>query len=77
MTAAFQYLKGTFKKEGYRLFSRVCDDSTKGNGFKRKEEGFRLGIKKMLFTIRVVRQCNRLTRDVVDVPFLKTFIAAK
>lgn len=31
----------------------------------------------MLFTIRVVRQCNRLTRDVVDVPFLKTFIAAK
>ena len=56
------------KKEGYRLFSRVCDDKTRGNGFKQKEKRFRLGIKKTLFTIRVARQWNRLPRDVEDVP---------
>ena len=35
---AFQYLKGDCKKEEDRLFSRVCCDRTRGNGFKLKEE---------------------------------------
>jgi len=34
---AFQYLKGGCKREGDRLFSRVCGDRTEGNGFKLKE----------------------------------------
>ena len=34
---AFQYLKGNYKNEGDGLFSRVCCDSTRGNGFKLKE----------------------------------------
>ena len=34
--AAFQYQKGSYKKEGDRLFSRVCCDRTKENGFKVK-----------------------------------------
>ena len=29
----FQYLKEGYKKEGDRLFSRVCCDSTRGNDF--------------------------------------------
>ena len=37
LTAAFQYLKGSYRKEGGRLFSMVCGDRTRGNGFKLKE----------------------------------------
>jgi len=33
LRAAFQYLKGSCKKEGARLFSGVCGDRTRGNGF--------------------------------------------
>ena len=44
MRAAFQYLKGGYKKEGDRLFSRVCCDRKRGNGFKLK-----IGYKKEVF----------------------------
>ena len=37
----FQYLKGSYRKEGDRLFSRICSDKTRGNGSKVKEGGFR------------------------------------
>ena len=46
---ACQYLKGGCKKEGGRVFSRVCGDRTKGNGFKQIEKGFRLDIRKFFF----------------------------
>ena len=55
MVAAFQYLKGSYKKEGDRFFSRVCGDRTRGNGFKLKEGRFRLDIRKKSFTERGVR----------------------
>ena len=29
LIAAFQYLKGSYRKEGDRLFSRVCGDRTR------------------------------------------------
>ena len=45
MIAAFQYLKGNYRKEEDRLFSRVCGDRTRGNGFKLKEGRFTLGIR--------------------------------
>ena len=56
LRAAFQYLKGGYKKEGDRLFSRVCGDSTRGNGFKLKEGRFTLDIRKTFFTIRALEQ---------------------
>jgi len=45
----FQYLKGSYRREGNRLFSRVCHDRTRGNGFKLKEGRFRLDIRKKSF----------------------------
>ena len=48
LRAAFQYLKGGCKKEGGRIFSRVCCSKTKRNGFKLKEGRFRLDIRRIL-----------------------------
>ena len=47
---AFQYLKGSYRKEGDRLFSRVCGDRTRGNGFKLREGRLRLDIRKASYS---------------------------
>jgi len=62
LIAAFQYLKGAYKKDGEGLFTRTWRDRTRGNGFKLKEGGFRLAIRKKFFTMRVVRPWNWLLR---------------
>ena len=49
MIAAFQYLKESYRKEGDRLFSRVCGSRRKGNGFRLREGRFRLDIRKKIF----------------------------
>ena len=73
LIAAFQYLKGAYKKDRDRLFSRACCSRTRGNGFKLKEGRFRLDRRKKFFTMRVVAHWNRLLREVVDAPSLETF----
>ena len=73
LIAAFQYLKGAYKKAGERLFTRVCSDRKRGNGFKLKQGRFRLHIRKKFFTIRVVRHWKRLPREVVAAPSLEAF----
>ncbi|KFV07434.1 hypothetical protein N340_13693, partial [Tauraco erythrolophus] len=75
LIAAFQYLKGAYRKAGEGLFTRACSDRTGGNGFKLKEGRFRLDIRKKFFTQRVVRQWNRLPREVVDAASLEVFKA--
>ena len=65
--------KGSYRKEGDRLFSRVCGDRIRGNGFRGKNGRFRLDIRKKSSTVRVVRHWNRLPSDVVDAPSLETF----
>jgi len=70
---AFQYLKGAFKKDGDKYFSRACCDRTRGNGFKPKEGRYRLDIKQTFFTVRVVKHWNRLPRKIVEAPSLETF----
>jgi len=46
----------------------ICCDWTRGNG----SLVDRLGIRKRLFTLRMVRHRNRLPREVVDAPSLET-----
>ncbi|KFZ55358.1 hypothetical protein N321_00938, partial [Antrostomus carolinensis] len=43
------------------------------DGFKLKEERFRLELRKKFFTLRMVKPCPRLPREVVEAPFLETF----
>ncbi|KFM13018.1 hypothetical protein AS27_00999, partial [Aptenodytes forsteri] len=71
--AADQYLKGAYKKDGGKLFSRACCDRTRGNGFKLKGGRFRLDIRKKFFMLRVVKHWHRLPREAVDAPSLETF----
>ncbi|KFP14096.1 hypothetical protein Z169_11431, partial [Egretta garzetta] len=75
LIAAFQYLKGAYRKDGENLFRRASCDRTRGNGFKRKESRFRLDLRKKCFTMRVVKHWNRLLREVVEAPSLETFKA--
>ena len=75
LRAAFHYLKGAYRKDGEGLFTRVCSDSTRGNGCKLKEGRFRLHIRKKFFTMRVVKHWNRLPREVVDASSLEVFKA--
>ncbi|GAB0178770.1 hypothetical protein GRJ2_000342300 [Grus japonensis] len=60
LIAAFQYLKGAYKKAGEGLFTRACSDRTRGNGLKLKKGRFRLNIRKKFFSMSVVRHWNRL-----------------
>ena len=66
LTAAFQYLKRAYGKDGDNLFSKACGERTRHNGFKLKEGKFRLDIRKKFFTMKVVKHWNRLHREVVD-----------
>ncbi|KAJ7416284.1 hypothetical protein WISP_72527 [Willisornis vidua] len=50
LIAVFQYLKGAYKKDEEGLFARACSDWTRENGFNLKECGFRLDLRKKLFT---------------------------
>ena len=64
LIAAFQYLKGTYKKAGEGLFTRDYNDRMRSNEWKLREEGrFRLNIRKKFFTVRVVRHWNRLPTE--------------
>jgi len=61
------------RKMGTDFFSRACSNSTRGNGFKLREGRFRLDIRKIFFTVRVVKHWNRLPAEVVNAPSLRTF----
>ena len=65
---AYQYLQ---KRRG-RLYSTVCCDRTRGNGFKLRGEIY-VGYKEKSFTVRVVRHWNRLPREVAYALSLEMF----
>ena len=68
LLAAFQYLKRAYKKAGEVLFTRACNDRTRGNGFKLKEGRFRLCIRKKFFTVRVVRTLEQVAQSSCGCP---------
>jgi len=47
--AAFEYLKGPYKKSGEGCFTRTRSDRTRGNGFNMKKGKFRSDIMKKVF----------------------------
>ena len=75
LIVAIQYLKGAYKQEGERLFTWVDSNRTRRNGFKLRQQRFRLDIRRKFFTQRVVTHWNRLPKEVVVVPLLEAFKA--
>ncbi|KAK4810129.1 hypothetical protein QYF61_009524 [Mycteria americana] len=73
LIAACQYLKGAYRKDGDRLFSKACCDRTRSKGFKLGEGRFRLDLRKQFCTMRVVKHWPGLPREVVEAPSLATF----
>jgi len=68
-------LNGAYKQEGEQLFTRVDSDKTRGNGFKLRQERFRLDIRWQFFSQRVAPHWNRLPKEAVDAPSLEAFKA--
>ncbi|GAB0183625.1 hypothetical protein GRJ2_000827800 [Grus japonensis] len=75
LVAAFQYLKGAYKKAGEGLVTRAWSDRTRGNGLKLKEDRFKLDRRKEFFSVRMVRHWNMLPKEAVDAPSLEVFKA--
>lgn len=54
LIANLYHIRLVYKKNGERLFTRVCSGRTSGKSLKLNKDRFRLGIRKIYFTIRVV-----------------------
>lgn len=69
------YLNDRILQRGWRLPPHRCQtESTRGNGYKLKQERFPTdGKKHFLFSVRALIYWNNLLWDMVKSPFLKTF----
>jgi len=67
--------EGVYRKSVEGLFIRACSDRIRGKGFKLEEGRLRVDIRKTFFTVRVVRQWNRVPTGVVNALSLEAFQA--
>ena len=72
LTAAFQYLKGAYRKGGENIFSRASCDRTRKNGFKLREGRFRLDIRKTFFTMKGGETLEQVVQRGSGGPILET-----
>lgn len=72
LIAAFQHLR-----DRERLFTRTWSDRTRGNGFRLKDNRFRLDIRIFFFflTLKMMKHWDGLTREVLHAPPLSEFKA--
>jgi len=59
-------------KYGENVFSRACCNRTRSNGFELRGARFRLDIRKIFFTMKVMKHWSRLLREVAEAPSLET-----
>jgi len=69
---AHKYLEGGYQEDAARLFSEVPSDRTRSNGHKLKHRKFHLNMRRIFFPLRVTEHWNRLPREAVESPSLKT-----
>lgn len=55
-------------------FAGAGSDRKRGNGLKLRDSRFRLDRRTKVFTVRMVRYCKRLHREVMNAPSLRAFI---
>jgi len=73
LIALFKFLKGAYSESRTGLSSLVTGDRTREIGLKLQQGKFTLDISRNLFTGRVVKHWNRLSREVVELPSLHVF----
>ena len=52
--AIYLYLVRAYRKSGEGIFTRMCSDRRRGNGFELKKRRFKLDIRRMFFLVRVL-----------------------
>lgn len=62
----YKYTKGECKMDGARLFSVMHSVRTKGDGHKLKHRMFSPNIRKQFFTMRVLEQWQKLSRELME-----------